>query len=63
VLRSRTKHDFRGYKKGTLQRRVERRMRVHHITSVRTRRFSTRSPCGSRSAPQRPAHWRDLLFP
>jgi two-component system CheB/CheR fusion protein len=36
VLRARTKYDFRGYKEGTLQRRVERRMGLHHITSVRT---------------------------
>jgi two-component system, chemotaxis family, CheB/CheR fusion protein len=34
VLRARTKHDFRGYKNGTLQRRVERRMGLHHITSL-----------------------------
>jgi two-component system CheB/CheR fusion protein len=26
LLRGRTRHDFRGYKKGTLQRRIERRM-------------------------------------
>jgi chemotaxis methyl-accepting protein methylase/signal transduction histidine kinase len=36
VLRARTKHDFRGYKRATLQRRVERRMRRHHIESVDT---------------------------
>ena len=36
VLRARTKYDFRGYKKGTLQRRVERRMALHHIPSVDT---------------------------
>jgi two-component system, chemotaxis family, CheB/CheR fusion protein len=34
VLRARTKYDFRGYKKGTLQRRVERRMGLQHITSI-----------------------------
>jgi chemotaxis methyl-accepting protein methylase/signal transduction histidine kinase/PAS domain-containing protein len=34
VLRARTKYDFRGYKKGTLQRRVARRMGLQHITSL-----------------------------
>jgi two-component system CheB/CheR fusion protein len=31
VLRARTKHDFRCYKKGTLQRRIERRMGLNHV--------------------------------
>ena len=35
VLRGRTKIDFRGYKKGTLLRRIERRMGLQQITSVR----------------------------
>jgi len=34
VLRARAKYDFRGYKQGTLQRRVERRMGRHRIQSV-----------------------------
>jgi two-component system CheB/CheR fusion protein len=34
VLRARTKYDFRGYKKGTLQRRLERRMGLQQIDSV-----------------------------
>ena len=33
ALRVRTKHDFRGYKKGTLQRRIERRMALQQIPS------------------------------
>jgi two-component system CheB/CheR fusion protein len=33
VLRARTKRDFRGYKKGTLQRRIERRMALQQIPS------------------------------
>ena len=33
ALRVRTKHDFRGYKKGTLQRRIERRMALQQIRS------------------------------
>lgn len=34
VLRARTKHDFRGYKKGTLHRRIQRRMGLQQIESV-----------------------------
>ena len=34
VLRAQTKHDFRGYKKGTLQRRIRRRMALQQITSA-----------------------------
>jgi two-component system CheB/CheR fusion protein len=34
VLRTRTKYDFRGYKKGTLQRRIERRMGLQQIDSL-----------------------------
>jgi two-component system CheB/CheR fusion protein len=34
LLRARTKRDFRAYKKGTLQRRVERRMGLCHVGSV-----------------------------
>jgi two-component system CheB/CheR fusion protein len=34
VLRARTKYDFRGYKKGTLNRRIERRMGLQQIDSV-----------------------------
>jgi two-component system CheB/CheR fusion protein len=34
LLRSRTKHDFRGYKKGTLLRRVERRMGLQQIKTL-----------------------------
>jgi two-component system CheB/CheR fusion protein len=34
ALRARTKYDFRGYKKGTLQRRVERRMGLKQIDNV-----------------------------
>lgn len=33
VLRARTGHDFSQYKKSTQQRRVERRMALHQITS------------------------------
>ena len=33
AMRVRTKHDFRGYKKGTLQRRIERRMALQQIPS------------------------------
>jgi two-component system CheB/CheR fusion protein len=33
LLRGRAKHDFRGYKKGTLQRRIARRMGLRQITS------------------------------
>jgi two-component system CheB/CheR fusion protein len=33
VVRARTKYDFRGYKKGTLQRRIERRMGLQQIDS------------------------------
>jgi two-component system CheB/CheR fusion protein len=35
VLRAHTKYDFRGYKKGTLQRRIERRMGLLQIDTVR----------------------------
>jgi two-component system, chemotaxis family, CheB/CheR fusion protein len=34
VVRGRTKYDFRGYKKGTLQRRVARRMGLRQIDSL-----------------------------
>ncbi len=34
VLRARTKYDFRGYKTGTLQRRIERRMGLLQIDDV-----------------------------
>ena len=34
VLRARTKHDFRGYKKGTIQRRIERRMGLQQVENV-----------------------------
>lgn len=34
LLRARTGHDFRGYKEGTLARRVQRRMQVRHLDSV-----------------------------
>src|SRR5262245_15123970 len=34
LLRSRTKQDFRGYKRGTLRRRIERRMGLQQIESV-----------------------------
>ena len=34
VLRARTKYDFRGYKTGTLERRVERRMGLHQVESI-----------------------------
>lgn len=34
VLRARTKYDFRGYKKGTLQRRIERRMGLQQVESM-----------------------------
>ena len=34
VLRARTKYDFRGYKKGTLHRRIERRMGLLQIDSL-----------------------------
>ncbi len=34
LLRARTKYDFRGYKKGTLQRRIERRMGLQQIAGI-----------------------------
>lgn len=34
VLRARTKHDFRSYRKGTLERRIQRRMGLHHVKSM-----------------------------
>jgi chemotaxis methyl-accepting protein methylase/GAF domain-containing protein len=34
VLRARTKFDFQGYKRGTLQRRIDRRMGLHQIHRV-----------------------------
>ena len=34
MLRAQTKRDFRGYKKGTLQRRIRRRMALQQITSA-----------------------------
>src|SRR5262249_19627601 len=44
ILRTRARHEFGGYKKPTLARRVQRRMSLHHVTkmdeSVRTLRQS-----------------------
>jgi PAS domain S-box-containing protein len=34
MLRARTRYDFRGYKKGTLMRRIERRMGLNHIDEL-----------------------------
>ncbi|MCG6859915.1 MAG: PAS domain S-box protein [Chromatiaceae bacterium] len=34
VLHARTKHDFRCYKKGTLRRRIERRMGINHVERI-----------------------------
>ena len=34
LLRARTKYDFRGYKKGTIQRRIERRMGLQQIKTL-----------------------------
>ncbi len=34
VLRTQTGHDFAPYKPGTIQRRIERRMLVHHLTTI-----------------------------
>ncbi|MCE9557034.1 MAG: PAS domain S-box protein [Planctomycetes bacterium] len=34
ILRARSKYDFSCYKKGTLTRRVQRRMGIHHIESM-----------------------------
>lgn len=34
LLRARTRHDFRGYKKGTLMRRIERRMGLNQIDEL-----------------------------
>ena len=34
LLRARTKYDFRGYKKGTIQRRIERRMGLQQIETI-----------------------------
>jgi PAS domain S-box-containing protein len=34
LLRARTRYDFRGYKKGTLMRRIERRMGLNHIDEL-----------------------------
>ena len=34
LLRARTKNDFRGYKKGTIQRRIERRMGLQQVENV-----------------------------
>ena len=36
VLRARSGHDFSGYKKSTVQRRVERRMSIHQIGRIDT---------------------------
>jgi chemotaxis methyl-accepting protein methylase/signal transduction histidine kinase len=34
LLRARTKYDFRGYKKGTIQRRIERRMGLQQVETI-----------------------------
>ena len=34
VLHTRTGHDFKAYKKGTLERRISRRMGLHHLTTM-----------------------------
>src|SRR5262249_30170074 len=34
LLRARTKHDFGSYKKGTISRRIERRMSLNHLDDV-----------------------------
>ncbi len=34
ILRARTRHDFSGYKKATIQRRIQRRMGLNHITPL-----------------------------
>ncbi len=34
VLRTRTKFDFSGYKKGTLRRRIQRRMSLRHLSEL-----------------------------
>src|SRR5207302_1681431 len=34
VLRARTRHDFSGYKKPTILRRVQRRMGLHYVTQL-----------------------------
>ena len=34
LLRARTKHDFGSYKKGTISRRIERRMSLNHLNDV-----------------------------
>ncbi|MDQ8204725.1 chemotaxis protein CheB [Pelagicoccus sp. SDUM812003] len=36
LLRSRSSHDFSGYKKNTLYRRIERRMAIHQIEKIAT---------------------------
>jgi two-component system CheB/CheR fusion protein len=35
MLRARTKYDFRGYKRGTLQRRIERRMGLQQVETAK----------------------------
>ncbi|MDR5798501.1 CheR family methyltransferase [Caballeronia sp. LZ001] len=45
ALRNRNKHDFRHYKRATVQRRIERRMRVNRLTSIAEYRdFVRRNP-------------------
>ncbi|MDR5777535.1 MULTISPECIES: chemotaxis protein CheB, partial [unclassified Caballeronia] len=45
ALRNRTRHDFRHYKRATMQRRIERRMRVNRLTSIAEYRdFVQRNP-------------------
>ena len=50
-----TNNDFRGYKKGTLQRRIERRMGLQQIDCAR----DVRGLPGSRIQPRsiKPLHW------
>jgi two-component system, chemotaxis family, CheB/CheR fusion protein len=43
ALRVRTRHDFRHYKRGTLSRRLERRMQVHGLSGVQAYRDYVRS--------------------
>ena len=55
VLRSRSGHDFSQYKNNTLNRRIERRMALHHVDKITTYvRYLQENPqeqsCSSRSS-------------
>ncbi|MDR5777418.1 MULTISPECIES: CheR family methyltransferase, partial [unclassified Caballeronia] len=49
TLRNRNKHDFQHYKRATVQRRIERRMRVNRLTSIAEYRDFVRRNAGELS--------------